>query len=113
MTWFKVDDRLAFSPKALAAGNPAMGLWVRAGSWSAQQLSDGYVPGSIVQQMGSTAPAQAERLVTAGLWVPVVGGGYVFHDWEQYQPSRAAVESDRQARRERTRRWRERRMHEP
>lgn len=34
MSWFKVDDHLAFHRKTLAAGNEAMGLWVRAGSWS-------------------------------------------------------------------------------
>ena len=33
--WFKVDDNLALHPKVLGAGNAAMGMWVRAGSWSA------------------------------------------------------------------------------
>lgn len=31
MPWFKVDDTLALHGKVVAAGNPAMGLWVRAG----------------------------------------------------------------------------------
>ena len=44
MSWFKVDDQLAFNAKIVAAGNEAMGLWVRAGSWSAAQLTNGFIP---------------------------------------------------------------------
>jgi hypothetical protein len=104
MTWFKVDDNLAFHPKTLAAGNAAIGLWVRAGSWSAQQLSDGYVPADIVRSMA--AAPQAERLVSAGLWVPY-GGGFQFHQWTERQPTRGDVEKRRRAGAERLRQWRE------
>jgi len=43
MPWFKVDDTLAFHAKVVAAGNAAMGLWVRAGAHSMQQLTDGFI----------------------------------------------------------------------
>jgi len=105
MTWFKVDDNLTFHPKVLAAGNTAMGMWVRAGSWSAQQLSDGLLPWSVVSRIGRRR--EAEALVTAGLWVPVLDG-YAFHEWDHRQPSRADVEATRRAGAERLRRWRER-----
>lgn len=88
MPWFKVDDGLALHPKVLAAGNAAMGLWVRAGSWSAQQLTDGHVPAAIARTLGSKTDAQ--RLVAGGLWV-ANGDGYYFHEWATYQPSRAEV----------------------
>lgn len=29
MPWFRVDDDFALHPKAIAAGNAALGLWVR------------------------------------------------------------------------------------
>lgn len=104
MAWFKVDDNLAFHPKALRAGNAAMGLWVRAGSWSAQQLTDGHVPADLADQVGT--PAQAKKLVDVGLWVPDKTG-FRFHEWEERQPTRAAVEQKRKANAERIQRWRE------
>lgn len=99
MTWFRVDDNLAFHAKVVAAGNPAMGLWVRAGAWSAQQLSDGYVPEHIAATLGT--PAQAARLVSSRLWEKV-DGGFSFHEWagENRQPTREQVESTRRKERE-------------
>lgn len=86
-----------------------MGLWVRAGSWSMQTLSDGFIPDVIACQLGSKP--QAERLVSVGLWdrMPT---GYAFHEWEQRQPTKAQVHSDRAATAERQRKARERRKKE-
>lgn len=97
MPWFKVDDLLAMNRKAVHAGNGAMGLWVRAGSWCAQNLTNGHVPLPIARTLGS--PAEARRLVAAGLWHEV-DGGYEFHDWFEYQPSAdevAKLREDRSA----------------
>ena len=79
MPWFKVDDGFAVHPKALKAGNAACGLWVRAGSWSMQQLTDGFIPDHVLPTLGTKA--EAKRLVDAGLWERAVTG-YVFHEWE-------------------------------
>lgn len=103
MAWFKVDDTLAFHHKVLAAGNTAMGLWVRAGAWSMQQLTDGFIPEHVELQMARRQDAQ--RLINAGLWIPK-DDGYVFHQWQPRQPSRAKVEADREAAAERQRRAR-------
>lgn len=105
MPWFKVDDNLGFHHKVIAAGNPAMGLWVRAGSICAQQLTDGFVPDHMIAAMGTTA--QAQRLVKVGLW-DRVKGGYSFHGWSERQPSKASVEAERAAAAERMRLHRER-----
>lgn len=85
MPWFKVDDRLAFHPKVMKAGNEAIGLWVRAGSWAAAHLTDGEIPSEMLPILGGNR-IQAGRLVRAGLWVEF-DGGYKFHDWTVYQPS--------------------------
>lgn len=98
MPWFKVDDTFPHHAKVLTAGNAAVGLWVRAGAWSMQQLTDGYVPKHVAQTMGTRA--EAGRLVDAGLWQPVEGG-YQFHEWEQRQPSKVDVLSERESNRRR------------
>lgn len=91
MTWFKVDDKLAFHPKAVAAGNSAMGLWIRAGAWSADQLTDGHIPKTIVTSLGGK-PADTKRLIAAGLWIEEPNG-YRMHDWHHYQPLREEAET--------------------
>jgi hypothetical protein len=102
--WFKVDDNLAFHAKTVAAGNAAMGMWVRAGSWSAQQLNDGLIPDHLIPALGNIS--QARKLVDAGLWERVPGG-YRFWQWEQRNPTREQVEDDRAAAAERMRKARE------
>lgn len=104
MTWFKVDDNLAFHPKVMSAGNTAVGMWVRAGAWSAQQLTDGFIPDSIIATIGGQTIAH--RLVDAGLWVQL-DGGCQFHQWGERQPSRQKVETDRKESTLRKQKWRE------
>ena len=63
MAWFKIDDNLAFNAKILQAGNEAVGLWVRAGSWCASQLSDGVIPKPVVTAM-AMGEANAEAIAS-------------------------------------------------
>ncbi|GHJ59160.1 hypothetical protein NOK12_16780 [Nocardioides sp. OK12] len=98
--WFKVDDNLAFHHKSVAAGNSAMGLWVRAGSWCAQNLLDGFVPDHMLTRMGTAA--QVEKLISVGLW-DRKEGGIVFHQWTERQPLRSEVTAERDAAKERMR----------
>lgn len=110
MPWFKVDDHLHASRKAAKAGVAAMGLWVLAGSWSAAEELDGFVPGYMVARLGATQEA-ADALVFAGLWVLAEHDGedgYRFHQWDEYQPTRAQLEAKREEARERMRRARAR-----
>ncbi|MFB7270698.1 mucin-2 [Streptomyces sp. NPDC056244] len=115
MTWFKVDDTAHAHPKLLKAGNAALGLWMRAGAYAAQHLTEGVIPGVVVQLYGS-AP-QVRKLVAAGLWHPHGHtcprckqpgiGDYVMHDFLVYNPARARVENERTAAAERQKRARE------
>ena len=104
MPWFRVDDQLCLSRKAVDAGNKALGLWVRAGSWSMGQLTDGHVPKAAVAMLGGTT-ADANALVRAGLWSKVEDG-YQFHQWAEWQPSKADLEEQREKDRERLKKWR-------
>jgi hypothetical protein len=111
--WFYVDDDFAFHPKAAAAGDTAIGLWTRAGSYSMKYLTEGFISHDALRQLRAK-PAQVKALVDAkarpagtGLWVPV-DGGYRYHDWDDRQRSRDQVEADRASAAERARRYRER-----
>jgi len=105
MPWFKVDDNLAFHRKVVAAGNAAMGLWVRAGALCAQQLTDGFVPTHMAAVLGT--PAQIKKLITVGLWTEV-DGGYQFHQWSENgrQPDALSVRESRSKAASRQARWR-------
>lgn len=110
MTWFKVDDTLHAHKKAMRAGTEAMGLWVLAGSWAADQLTDGWVPQYAISRWSPIADELAGRLVYAGLWIEGEHDGdkgWWFHEWEERQPTRADVRAKRQADAERRARWRE------
>lgn len=104
MPWFRVDDTLAFHTKTMEAGNAAMGLWVRAGSWSMQTLSDGFIPASVALSLGTRK--QCEKLVACGFW-DEKDNGYSFHEWTERQPTRAQIQSEREQSKERARQWRQ------
>ncbi|WP_375490247.1 hypothetical protein [uncultured Jatrophihabitans sp.] len=89
MPYLNVDDELAFHRKAVAAGNAAMGLWVRAGSWSSGQEwpegqeRDGYIPDEIARAIGKTAEINA--LVRVGFWERAdTDDGYQMHDYADH-----------------------------
>lgn len=105
MPWFKIDDGFHCHPKVLEAGNEAVGLYARCGSWASQQLTNGFVPTSIALLYGGRELAAA--LVDVGMWVPV-DGGWLMHDYLDYNPSKDQVQADRAAAAERQKRARER-----
>jgi len=98
MTWFKVDDKLHDHRKARAAGTSAMGVWLLAGSWSADNLTDGFIPAAILPRWGR--PRDASRLVEVGLWHAYEQDGekgWRFHEWDERQPTRAQKMEERAA----------------
>lgn len=106
--WFKVDDKLWGNPKWLATPLRARALWVTAGSWCAANEQDGVISRTVLRQFANRT-LDAEALVKSGLWEHHEDG-YRFHDWDDYQPSKEQVRADREASKERQRRWREKRM---
>lgn len=105
ITWFKVDDTVWCHPKFLMLSDAAQSLWLRAGAWSAQTLTDGDVPSIAMTLLRGTDDA-ADELVASGLWEQS-DDGYRFHDWLKYQPSKDDVVAKRDATAERVRKWRE------
>jgi hypothetical protein len=110
MPWFRLDDSFDSHPKVIAAGNEAVGLYVRCGTYCARHLTDGYIPEHIALLYGS--PALAETLVRTKLWRRA-RGGWRMRDYLDYNPSAQTVDNERAAKTERQRRWREARGRRP
>lgn len=107
MTWFKVDDSFYSHPKVIASELDAIGLWVIAGAWCGAKLTNGFVPDRAARWLAQDEGQTAAKLVAAGLWKRTKGG-YEFHDWASYNPTRTGVDKVRTRWREQKRSQRER-----
>jgi hypothetical protein len=113
--WFKIDDAFHCHPKVMDAGTPAIGLYVRCGSWAAQQVTDGVVPKKVARGYGTARMARA--LVDAGLWhetghdcescPETDANSYVIHQYLERNPSRVETDLARDAKTKRQQKWRE------
>lgn len=103
--WLKVDDKLHDHRKVqtlLERGDgDAMALWLLAGAWSGDQLSDGVISAFVLARwFPKDWQRMAAALVDVGLWESVEIDGrphHRFHDWTDYNDSRETIESDRRA----------------
>jgi len=115
MSWFRVDDAFIQHPKLEALElNPrqwayCMAVWIAAGCYAASNNTDGYISSQRLKRLtplGAKATTAAKRLVEAGLWRAETGG-FSFHDWSDYNPTKSELEASRRSSLERQRRWRE------
>lgn len=89
MSWVKLDDQARQHRKLLAVGPTASWLWVCGLMYcNSQKARDGFIPTEAVAVLYPipTWKKEVTRLVSAGLWEPV-DGGYVVHDYHDYQPT--------------------------
>lgn len=96
MPWFKVDDQFWSHPKVVECSDAAIALWVRAGSYASQHLTNGRITHGTLRMLASSREV-ADELVLAGLWDQLDARTWEFHDWESYQPTREVTESTREA----------------
>lgn len=68
MTWLRLTDKAHMDPRVLTAGNAAFGMFVRCADWSADHLTDGFIPTAIARLYGTRA--ELDRATAAGLWHP-------------------------------------------
>lgn len=107
--WFKVDDSFFSNPKTAMLSDGATALWLRSGSWSAQQLTDGFIPSRMVPMFRGSDDSVRE-LCDVGLWErDDERDGYRFHDWSDYQPDGEEVDALRRKRSEAGKRGADRR----
>lgn len=102
---FQVDPDFYDHPKSIDLSDAATALWVRAGSYSAAKLLDGFVPEHVLSRLSRSPEEASGELVACRLWRRVKGG-FRFHQWSERNLTKARVESDREY--DRTRKRRER-----
>jgi len=115
--WFRLDDSFHGHPKVIAAGNEAIGLYVRCGTYAAEHLTDGFIPEDIAVLYGAQDTGSrrnpgtgkpetlGETLVRTKLWRRA-RAGWRMRDYLDYNPSKKAVDNDRRQAAERQRRRR-------
>lgn len=107
MTWGKIHGSITWHVKALAAGDAALGVWVRLLGHCALQLTDGFVAQPVAIAVSALTPGAIDALVKAGLLEPV-DGGYELHDYLEHNAARADISAAREASRSRMAKSRER-----
>lgn len=98
MSWLRVDDGFTEHPKAASLNDEQIGFWVRCACWAQRNPQfNGFVPRALLPSISKRSLEQAEVFADAlvhataggffkfGLW-ETVEGGWLFHDWETYQP---------------------------
>ena len=105
--WAQLDDHFHDNPKVLDAPLPAVGLYAIGLSYCSAQLSDGFIPRSVIVGIRGWTGAAAE-LVRRHFWEPAEGGGYRVHDYLEWNKSREQVLKDRAMARDRKAKSRDR-----
>lgn len=86
MPWVKLDDRFPDHPKLLRLGDDydaCLSLHIRGLCYCAANLTDGFIPSRTF--LGHEAVSA--KLAEVGLWC-ACDGGYLIHDYLEYNPSR-------------------------
>lgn len=128
---FVVDPDFANSAEVLSIPRryrlAAVGAWTLAGSWSANKMTDGFVPDEVLDALGIT-PLLRDQLIAVGLWTRVVdnpesesrtgsgptpdrvrtasGPGAQFNNWPKWQKTKAQWVKGRASNAERQQRYR-------
>lgn len=97
MPWFNVDDGFANSKPVMRIIRryraACIGVWTLCGSWSAKELTDGFIPQAVAEEYGAT-PKITEHLVMAGLWEYADHDGTTglrFRNWSKWQRTKQQV----------------------
>ena len=96
MPWAKFDDRFPSHRKIRLLSDGAFRLFVSSICWCSEQLTDGRIATEelrIVSDVRDPESAAGE-LVARGLWEQV-DGGWLVHDFHDYNPTAAAVRDER------------------
>jgi hypothetical protein len=110
MSWIKLDDQFSTNDKVLAAGKDARELHISALCHCGRNLTDGFVDSRMVRQLAAMFEVYdwqeaVESLLDVGLWI-AAPGGYQINNYLEFNPPRAKVEAQHEARAERQARWR-------
>src|SRR5262249_41779591 len=116
MSWLQLDDHILEHPKFLRVvrdpdgGSEAVHLWLGLRAYCGQQLTDGFVPDDMLDEVrGPRDPKRRKRALDAlkkvGLLDPA-DGGVVLHNFLRWSASREEVIDRREKARDRKRKSR-------
>ncbi len=107
MTWLKTDDRFPEHRKIRRLSDAAYRLHHTALCACAKDETDGLVTEDDITEMehGPRLRKHVPALVDMGLWEPVPGG-WLIHDFLDYNPSHSKQVAKREANRRRQEEWR-------
>jgi hypothetical protein len=110
VTWVRLDDLRAVNPKLCEIGFAARGLDEAAICWCSYKQTDGFIHKRDVVMLASlhgqeNVTALIRSLCLVGRWSRVPErGGYLIHDYLEFNPSRAQIQERREQRAEAGRR---------
>jgi len=109
MSWVRFVPGFSHHPKRLKAGPISSWFWVCSVDFCMEHLTDGFIDDAAVPTLcpivvGNARKRAIENLVAVGSWERVEGG-YLVHDYLRHNLSKAQVEADQEAARQRHRRW--------
>lgn len=92
MGWLRLDDAFGDHPKVIGLSDRAFRAHVMGLLYCARHLTDGIVP-----RAAAPKTAAIRELERAGLWTATRGGGWLIHDFLDYNPSKAETLDKRSA----------------
>ncbi len=92
MGWLRLDDAFGDHPKIIGLSDRAFRAHVMGLLYCARHLTDGIVPRAAAPKV-----AAVRELERAGLWTSTRGGGWLIHDFLDYNPSKAETLDKRSA----------------
>ena len=110
MTWLKIDDAMMRNPKIRALSAVAFRVHIAALCTCAEFSTDGYVSPKTARAIGAKGAVLHQLLDencikngsgSASLWVQHLDGGFMIHDYLEYNPSKAEIAAGKQMRRDR------------
>ena len=98
LTWIRLDTALPDNPKVLGLlevkeGHRAAFVYICGLAYAGKHGTDGFLPTACLARINGRR-ADAQKLVTFGLWQPVMGGWEV-NGWSEFQLSNEETQNRR------------------
>lgn len=92
MSWLRIEGKAPQHPKIAPLSDAAFRLHFTAMCWCVEHLTDGHVPFEIPKTLTSTQRGKRlgdalKDLESRGLWHATPGGGWMIHDFLDWNPS--------------------------
>lgn len=105
MSWVRLDDAAMDHPKILQLTDSQFRLWVKGLCYCQKHFTDGFIP-SLALTIARGRSGDTTRLCDVRLW-EVVDGGYLVHDYLDWNDSREATNGRKRRAKDRKRAWAE------